>query len=269
MTMVPVERQADILKAIGLDPRFPLTQALVVVANRYGLDPLLKHVYIIKEAIYVSHAGLLHIAHRSGDFDGMEVECEELPDRWVATARVYRRGVSHTFTYQDECYKNEQKVPDKRKRAITRAERNALRRAFDVGLDVEPEYIERSPALSLAAPLLPGETEAEEPQDGSRPGPTSEDGVTPQSSASFDYRPAVILCREIGLPENLRHNIALMVTVGRTQSVKEMDRDEFADLMVILRALRDGENPVLNPFVKEEVQTWLNARQESTTETPA
>src|SRR5882757_5868007 len=132
MTMVPVERQAEILRAIGLDARLPLTQALVAVANRYGLDPLLKHVYIIRDSIYVSHAALLHVAHKSGDFDGMKVTCEELPDRWVATAWIYRRSYSHPFEYEDVCYKNEQKVPDKRKRAITRAERNALRRAFDV-----------------------------------------------------------------------------------------------------------------------------------------
>lgn len=268
MTMVPVERQAEILKAIGLDPRLPLTQALVAVANRYGLDPLLKHIYIIRDSIYVSHSALLHIAHKSGDFDGMEVTCEELPDRWVATARIHRRSYAHPFTYQDECYKNEQKVPDKRKRAITRAERNALRRAFDVEVDVEPEYIERSVTLSPARPLLPGEIEAGGPKADSGLLAVSQEGVQPESSASFDYRPAVILCREIGLPENLRHKLAQELT-GRTESVKEMTKEEFTLFMAHLEDLKAGAIPSMLPTpLREEIVTWLGQR-ESLTKTPS
>jgi len=246
MTMVPVERQADILRAVGLDPRSALSQALVAVANRYGLDPLLKHVYIIRDTIYVSHAALLHIAHKSGDFDGMEVECEELPDKWVATARIYRRSYGHAFIYQDECAKNEQKVGDKRKRAITRAERNALRRAFDIVVDVEPEHVEKAVVMSPEAPPLPGEV-----------------------VEAVDWRPAMILCREMELPEDIRHELVMHLTDLRTQSVKSMTAEEFRVLMHHLKDLKDGAVPRdLPDALDTKVIEWLR-EPESLTETPA
>src|ERR1044072_9909997 len=155
MTLVPIE-QEGVLQALGLHPRDPKVQALALVAQRYGLDLILKQVFLIQGTVYVSHAGLLSVAHRSGQLDGIEVEVHEDDKKWIATAKVYRKDMSRPFVYTDECYKNETKVVDKRKRAITRAERNALRRAFDVGVDVwEDDRPEPPVTLSHVRPEIP------------------------------------------------------------------------------------------------------------------
>ena len=160
MSLVPSQiDEAGVLQALGLNPRDSKVQALALVAERYGLDLILKQVFLIQGTVYVSHAGLLSIAHRSGDLDGIEVEVEEEPTKFVATAKIYRKSMSRPFVYTDECYKNEQAVKDKRKRAITRAERNALRRAFDVGVDVyEDDRPEPPIVLSNARPEIPRRT---------------------------------------------------------------------------------------------------------------
>src|ERR1044071_8862818 len=259
MSMVPVDQQLNVLKAIGLDPRAPLTQALVAVCNRYGLDPILKQAYIIRDQVYISHAGLLHVAHVSGDLDGIEVEVTEEGDRFTATAKIYRKSMSRPFVYTDTCFKNENKVPDQRNRAITRAERNALRRAFDV-IDTQDDYEEPRVRMSAESPPLPGEIGAGEPQ-----GTTSAPSGEAQSPAPFDFRPAVILCREMEFPEDLRHELVRHITDLRTQSVKEMTPDEFTVLMDHLRGLKQGVIPNDLPEVLHEwVVKWLTERGSQT-----
>lgn len=110
------------------------------VCQRYGFDPLLNHVALINGRIYVMRDGLLHIAHRSGMLDGIEVEAVRDEDgQWVATARVYRRDMSHPFTYSALQREHEnpaspawQKAP--RAMTIKAAEVMALRRAFHISL---------------------------------------------------------------------------------------------------------------------------------------
>ena len=62
---------------LGLDPRRIETQVVVAVAGRYGLDPLLKHVIGIRSGgeirPYITRDGLLHVAHASGQLDGIEL----------------------------------------------------------------------------------------------------------------------------------------------------------------------------------------------------
>lgn len=144
-----------VLRALGLNPQDPKVHALVRVAQRYDLDLLLGHILIVQNQIYISHAGLLHVAHRSGDLDGITTTFKESDDRWIAKCEVYRKSMSHPFGYTDECLKSE-RVKDHRKRAVTRAERNALRRAFDVVVDVYDQD-ERSPGptLSPVGPPVP------------------------------------------------------------------------------------------------------------------
>lgn len=155
----------QVLRALGMNPNDPKVHALVRVAQKYDLDLLLGHIMIVQQQIYISHAGLLHIAHRSGDLDGIVTDAKEVEGKWVAQCHVYRKSMTHPFTYVDECGKHE-KVRDARKRAVTRAERNALRRAFDVVVDVwDQDDRSPGPQLSDARPELPaggppGEAEA-------------------------------------------------------------------------------------------------------------
>jgi hypothetical protein len=241
--LVPLEQQEAVLNALGLNPRDARVQALALVAQRYDLDLVLKHVFLIQGTVYVSHAGLLHLAHKSGKLDGLEVEITEKQDRWTATAKVWRKDMRMPFVYTDDCLKNEQKVVDKRKRAITRAERNALRRAFDIGVDVyEDDDRTPPPTLSPTRPELPG--------GGGGPHvaglEASREGVPePPSPSTLDARKSVVIrCREMGLDDDERHLLVRFVTNGRTESAKEITQKEAGMAHKLLHALNaTGEAP--------------------------
>lgn len=70
-------RDVKVLSYLGFSPDDPRSRAVVAVARRYDLDPLLKHVIVLpKGGVYITRDGLLHIAHRSGQLDGIVVEQE-------------------------------------------------------------------------------------------------------------------------------------------------------------------------------------------------
>jgi hypothetical protein len=140
------KRQAALLKAIGLD-RVPAEQREIAlaIAKRYELDLLLKHLVLVDGRPYITRDGLLHVAHRSGVLDGIEVSDPELVDMpgagsfWTARASVYRKDMSRPFTYQGRYPAkggNQRYAPEM---ATKVAEVMALRRAFDVSAPVIEE----------------------------------------------------------------------------------------------------------------------------------
>ncbi|MCX2728533.1 recombinase RecT (plasmid) [Thermomicrobium sp. 4228-Ro] len=141
--VVPIdkERLRDMLRALILRDATPEQIELVIaICEKYGFDPLLRHIVLISGQIYVTRDGLLHLAHASGQLDGIEVEAERDADgKWVATARVYRKDMQRPFVYS--AHQAEHEVPSskawqKAPRAMTIkcAEVMALRRAFAVAL---------------------------------------------------------------------------------------------------------------------------------------
>lgn len=97
---------AAILKDIGLDPNDPKAQAVVLVCQRYDLDPVLRHVLLIKPTageearLYITRDGLLHVAHKSGQLNGIQVlEQTETDTHFRAVVAVYRKDMDHPFTY--------------------------------------------------------------------------------------------------------------------------------------------------------------------------
>jgi len=154
----PVDKER-VLSLIGLNPRDPKAHAVVAVAERYGLDPVLGHIMILPKGSlpYVTRDGFLHIAHRSGQLDGIEVV--DGPRRegneWVAQVAVYRKDMSHPFIYpgRADIGGNGPEM------AIARAERRALRRAFAVTLphvfaddELDPRAAVSEPVRQSAAP---------------------------------------------------------------------------------------------------------------------
>ena len=134
-------RLAQLLKTLILrDATDEQIELVLRICNRYGFDPLLRHVAIIGGQLYVTRDGLLHLAHASGKLDGIEVEAHRDDDgEWIATARVYRKDMSRPFVYS--AHQAEHEVPQSRAwqkapRAMTVkcAEVMALRRAFAVAL---------------------------------------------------------------------------------------------------------------------------------------
>lgn len=134
---IVIDREA-ILKALKLDPRDANTHALVLTCQRYGLDPYLKHAVLIQGSLYVTRDGLMHVAHASGKFDGIEVEMlPETPSHFVARARVWRKDMTHPFVYTGRYPKGGRGGPGAQygpEMAEKVAECRALRRAFAIGL---------------------------------------------------------------------------------------------------------------------------------------
>jgi hypothetical protein len=151
---IVIDREA-VLVALKLNPRDPNTQALLLVCERYNLDPLLKHMVLIKGNAYVTRDGYLTIAHRSGQFDGMEVlEQGETPSHFTAKVAVYRRDMSRPFSYVGRFPKNKDMAKEYGpEMAVKVAEVQALRRAFNVtGIGAADEQWEAD-AVPAAAPL--------------------------------------------------------------------------------------------------------------------
>jgi hypothetical protein len=126
---------ADTLKYLNLDPTSPIVHALVLLCNRYGLDPILGHALIFKDHPYITRDGMLEIAHRSGQLDGIVVEEQRESDNgYSATVSVYRKDMGWPFTYKGGCGAEEPNAKQGHgpEMALARAERRALRRAFNI-----------------------------------------------------------------------------------------------------------------------------------------
>ena len=138
----PVTVGADTLAYLGLDPRSIQARALVLLAERYGLDPLLGHVSVIAtkngNRVYITRDGMLDVGHRSGQLDGIVVDEQRESDHgYSATVSVWRKDMTHPFTYRGGCGADEPqaKAGNGAEMALARAERRALHRAFNIPLE--------------------------------------------------------------------------------------------------------------------------------------
>jgi hypothetical protein len=131
---------AAVLRAVNLNASDPKAQSLLLICDRYGLDPLLKHVVLIQGSIYVTRDGLLAVAHRSGQLDGIVVD-EQGSDQThhVATVSVYRKDMRHPFKYVGRYPKSGGNKAYGPEMAVKCAEVMALRRAFNVSLCAREE----------------------------------------------------------------------------------------------------------------------------------
>jgi hypothetical protein len=136
----------NIVRYLGLNPNSPADQAAVAVCRQYGFDPVLKHVVVIpKSGVYVTRDGLLHVAHRSGQLDGIVVEQEPTLDsergEWVARVSVWRKDMGHPFTFPGRYPANGANKQYAPEMALKAAEAHAMRRAFAItGLPTEDEH---------------------------------------------------------------------------------------------------------------------------------
>lgn len=153
-------RELALLKAVGLDRVSPEQRELALnIAQRYDLDLLLKHLVMIDGRPYVTRDGLLHIAHRSGQLDGIETTEPSLVDGfWRSTCAVYRKDMSRPFTYTGRYPEKGQNARFAPEMAVKVGEVMALRRAFDVAAptaeerwDIDVPVVEPAPKPTLAA----------------------------------------------------------------------------------------------------------------------
>ena len=114
-------------------------------ANRFGLDPLLKQIWCVKykgekAQIYVARDGYLEIAHRSGQFNGLE---SGMKSNTTAYAKVYRKDMQYPFAVEVEMneYSTNMSVWKTKPKTmlIKVAESQALRKAFSISGVYSPE----------------------------------------------------------------------------------------------------------------------------------
>jgi len=129
-------RNVALLQAVGADRLNPAQRELFLsIANRYSLDPLLKHLVMIEGRAYITRDGLLHVAHASGQLDGIETTEPTLDDDgkfWRSKASVFRKDMSRAFTYGGRYPADGRNAKYAPEMAVKVAEVMALRRAFDV-----------------------------------------------------------------------------------------------------------------------------------------
>jgi len=160
-------KMSAILNAVGIKPDNPVHQAALLACDRYDLDPLLKHIIVIPNGgLYVTRDGLLHIAHRSGQFDGMEVVDQHDTDaEWIAKVSVHRKDMGRPFTYvgrYPHSGSNKKYGPEM---AVKVAEVAALRRAFAVALPTVEEQWGRDRGDERAPVTVAEITGVSEPAD--------------------------------------------------------------------------------------------------------
>ena len=138
-------RKGALLKAIGLDKAAPEQRELAVaIAKRYDLDLLLKHLVLIEGRPFITRDGQLWVAHRSGQLDGMHTTDPEVrnvggKDYWTAICTVWRKDMSHPFTYSGRYPTTGGNVRYAPEMAVKVAESMALRRAFNISVPSQDE----------------------------------------------------------------------------------------------------------------------------------
>lgn len=147
-------RELALLRAVGLDRVSAEQRELALnIAQRYELDLLLKHLVMVDGRPYITRDGLLHVAHRSGQLDGIETTDPVLSDGfWRASCSVYRKDMSRPFTYSGRYPENGQNKKFAPEMAVKVAEVMALRRAFDVAAPTAEERWDADISVPEAAP---------------------------------------------------------------------------------------------------------------------
>lgn len=241
-----------VLAYLGLNPSDPKSQAAVSVAQRYDLDPVLKHVIVIpKGGVYITRDGLLHIAHRSGQLDGIVVEQEptlsEDGREWVCRVSVYRKDMGHPFTFPGRYPAAGGNRDYPQEMALKVAEAHALRRAFDVtGLPVVDEQrpVATVKATGIGAVLQSDPTPELE---------LVEAEVIEQADADLDPEPLLLATssklakamyagiNELGITDADRLPFIVSVIGREIGSTKEMTEQEARKVLAEIDAINTVE----------------------------
>ena len=253
------ENDAKVLQYLGLNPTDPKSRAVVAVARRYDLDPLLKHVIVIpRGGVYITRDGYLHVAHSSKQLDGIVVEQEpalsEDGKEWVARVSVYRKDMRFPFTYPGRYAVNGSNREYAQEMALKAAEAHALRRAFNVtGLPAEDEQRpEQEPQQStriraadlIGTPEPPAATEQaseEEPVEAEIVEPCEE---TIGAISDPQLRMLHALFGEVEWTDRDDRLRAASVIAGRElSSSKDLTRDEASRLIDVLQEAANDPDP--------------------------
>lgn len=122
-------------------------ELLMHMADKYKLDPLVRQIWAVKykdapAAIFCGRDGFLEIAHRSGQFNGMESGTRMEGDEMIGWCKVWRKDMEHPFYVEVYLKEYQKPIPYSGKPGLWQtmprvmiqkvAESSALRRAFSV-----------------------------------------------------------------------------------------------------------------------------------------
>jgi phage recombination protein Bet len=147
----------------------------VTLARTYQLDPFKNQIWCVKYGsgqarVFTGRDGFLEIAHRSGQFDGMESGVKEEAGRTLGWAQVHRKDMTHPFyvevdlaEYKREYGPNvpkEHRIWETKPRTMIQkvAESQALRKAFSASGLYSPEEFgeeEKKPEMKNVTPDKP------------------------------------------------------------------------------------------------------------------
>lgn len=222
-------RELALLKAVGLDRVNPEQRELALnIAKRYELDLLLKHLVMIDGRPYVTRDGLLHIAHRSGQLDGMETsEPVVVDDYWRSTCSVYRKDMSRPFTYTGRYPTKGGNAKFAPEMAVKVGEVMALRRAFDVAAptaeerwDVDVQLpVEPTPKPTLAERAAQKRAEVEQPAE-----PAKEEQPAPAGMTKREFVDALAANR---IDPDYAASVKEVMWPGHTGDLTETQRAEL------------------------------------------
>ena len=231
--------QARILAYIGLNPGDIRAHAVVLVAERYGLDPLMNHIIILPKSgrPYITVDGFRHIALAHPQYDGMEIT--EGPTRvggeWYARVAVYRKDKGHPFEMPGWA---EVGRDNSRDMAITRAKRRAFREAFDVSVPpaIFADDDDDDRPVIVAQSVPPDVNAAASDSGGASPAP----GGTPSLTASQRTQIQAGF-KAIGVTDRKERLELITVWLGgvKVESVNALTTTDADEVLARLVALRE------------------------------
>jgi phage recombination protein Bet len=238
------------------DAEFKMFLRLAVL---YKLDPLIKEIWCVKYGdepaqIFAGRDGFLAIAHRSGDFDGMETEVriERVPMsvkckkydpaqnkrvwttfqreyQYVATCRVYSKVMAHPVVAEvwEEEYSTGQNLwEDKPRTMIAKvAECQALRKAFRISGLYDPAEMKNDGTLDTDYRVVDG--------DQARAGELAQPNEASRKEREELFDKMKVHMEKLGILEGAQRDL-----VGALGAEQKMSTPAFRQLWLRLEAVK-------------------------------
>lgn len=295
------QSQIDLVKRMyakgATDDEFKLMSHIAV---KYELDPLVKQIWLVKygdnpASIFTGRDGFLSIAHRTGNFDGMNTTVERVDlsinakkrrynkfeKKWIeikverdwqykAVCTIYRKDAKHPFiveVYEEEYTTCENLWLDKPRTMLGKvAESQCLRKAFDIAGLYSPEEMPEHGERDITPQTDVQRAQAEfEGQKGIGKGSQNTEQKAPEQPPPPKDKPLTAdqsakLARIKKMPEDVQqHFRAKKLTVPQIIKIMDDNQIEGCDDPEALRGWV-AENPIVSrPAMVEQGEEGLPA----------